>query len=94
MVEVPVEVIRETIVEVQVPGEPKAGLSVPPRSLRRISSPYRDKAKELVTRAELFAETTGEYKRHWVYSNLIKAYPNARKSDLGFVIEMVIQESL
>lgn len=51
------------------------------------------RATELVRQAELFAEgTSGEYKRHWVYARLQKAFPSARGRVLSLAIERAVQE--
>ena len=36
-------------------------------------------------------ESSGEYKRHWVYAQLIKEFPDVRKRDIAFAIEKVLQ---
>jgi hypothetical protein len=40
---------------------------------------------------EVYPETSGEYKRHQVYSRLIKTYPKISKKDLGYVIEAALR---
>lgn len=50
-------------------------------------------AARLVAQAETFAEgTSGEYKRHWVYAQMRKAYPDVRGRMIGLAIEQAVQE--
>ncbi len=71
------------------PQEPAVRyIAVPPTP-----SPYSVAAGTFVRKVEAeLTDQTGEYKRHIVYSRLIKQYPDARKRDLAFAIEQVMQE--
>ena len=53
-------------------------------------------ARDLVIREETqsAAGTSGEYKRHNVYSRLMKLYPNMRKVDLSIAIDTAVKENL
>lgn len=45
----------------------------------------------LVRRAETLADgTSGEYKRHWVYGQLIRTYPTTPRHHLGLWIEEAV----
>lgn len=47
----------------------------------------------LVARADAFAEgTSGEYKRHAVYAQLLKEFPDRDGRDLSLAIELALQE--
>lgn len=46
----------------------------------------------LLVQAQQSRDASGENKRHQVYAALIKTFPDARKRDLGFAIERVLQE--
>lgn len=49
-------------------------------------------ADALIHQADLLAgDPSGEYRRHWVYSRLIKRFPERRKRDVSFAIEMALQ---
>lgn len=53
---------------------------------------HEDHASKLVLEAEKkWPEASGEYKRHQVYSQLLKAFPMASKRDLAYAIELAIQ---
>lgn len=48
-------------------------------------------AKELVTQVELiYKEQSGEYKRHQVYSKLLKKYPEETKREIALAIEIAM----
>ena len=52
-----------------------------------------EKAVALVRKAEQFAPgTTGEYKRAWAYGKLLKLLPAEKKSNVGLLIELAVQE--
>jgi hypothetical protein len=56
--------------------------------------PHQVLADALVAEAEQkWPGTSGEHKRHQVYSQLIKAFPGIRRRDLGLAIELAIQRS-
>lgn len=63
----------------------------------KIDPPYSKKlwnrTLELIKAAESFENASGEYKRHRVYAQLIKDFPSLKKSDIAFLIEVVIQSS-
>jgi hypothetical protein len=40
---------------------------------------------------ETYLEQSGEYKRHQVFSKLIKTYPNVSKKELGLAIELAVR---
>lgn len=48
-------------------------------------------AWQLVELAERIPETSGEYKRHWVYARLLKDFPMRPKRDAALAIELAIQ---
>lgn len=68
------------------------------RWLRRMATwidPSHDallEAARVRTRAWAPHDCSGEHKRHQVYAALIKAFPGARKRDIAFAIERVLQE--
>ena len=48
-------------------------------------------AKRLCNVAEaIHTDQSGEYKRHQVFSRLIKAFPAAKKRELGLAIEVAV----
>lgn len=49
------------------------------------------RAKQLVAEAEQLKDVSGEYKRHVVYSQLIKEFPNVSKRILSMQIEKALQ---
>lgn len=52
--------------------------------------PLDRRAADLVARAERLAGTSGEYRRHWVYARLVKAFPDRPKRDAGMAIERAL----
>ncbi len=44
---------------------------------------------QLIRDAEAVADTSGEYKRHCVYSRLIKEFPTFTRAQLALAIEVV-----
>jgi len=52
-----------------------------------------NRARELVHIADLRSAegTTGEYKRHNVYSRLLKEFPEVPKRDVGLAIELAVR---
>lgn len=57
------------------------------------SSPYRDITTALIADAEArFGAGFGDAKRRDVYAALLKRFPQARKRDLAYAIEQVLQE--
>lgn len=57
------------------------------------TDPYRDMTRALIAEAEQrFGAGFGEAKRRDVYAGLMKCFPQARKRDLAFEIERVLQE--
>jgi len=55
--------------------------------------PLRDRTRQLTRQAdELAPGTSGEYKRHMVYSRLMKEFPQVEKRRLSLTIEQVLQE--
>jgi hypothetical protein len=49
-----------------------------------------EEARRLILLAE-DTHKTGEWKRHWVYSKLIKAFPETEKRDLALAIEVALR---
>lgn len=48
--------------------------------------------RELIAQAAKFAEGTApDYKRAWVFKHLVKAFPDRRQRELGWLIEEVIR---
>lgn len=57
------------------------------------TSPYIAIAKTLIDQAEArLGAGFGDAKRRDVYARLMKEFPEARKRDLAFVIEQVLQD--
>lgn len=57
------------------------------------TSPYHDITTALIAEAEArFGAGFGEAKRRDVYAALMKRFPQARKRDLAYAIEQVLQE--
>ena len=56
-------------------------------------NPLKDRALELIIAVDSFQDTSGEYKRHKVYAQLIKEFPAVTHRDLGFLIELILQEN-
>jgi hypothetical protein len=56
-----------------------------------ISNPLLDTTRELVKELNT-VQATGEYKRHVVYAELQKRFPDERHRDLSLAIETVCQE--
>lgn len=55
--------------------------------------PYRDLTRALIAEAEgRFGAGFGDAKRRDVYAALMKRFPDARKRDLAYAIERVLQE--
>jgi len=55
-----------------------------------VLDPVQALASQLITQANALMDTTGEYRRHWVYAKLIKAFPDRRKRDLSMAIEVAV----
>ena len=53
--------------------------------------PVFERVKTLVSEME-FLQVSGEYKRHTVYSRLLKDFPLIEKSRLSLLIELALQE--
>jgi hypothetical protein len=65
-----------------------------PVKQEKVTTPVYIRAKALIGEAEGFAEgTSGEYKRHYVYAQLLKEFPEESRRNLGFLIEQVLQEA-
>jgi len=65
------------------------GLFMTPKS----PDPLRDRTRVLTKQADQLAPgTSGEYKRHKVYSQLMKEFPQVEKRRLSLTIEQVLQE--
>lgn len=47
---------------------------------------------ELINAADTFTDASGEFKRHKVYAQLIKEFPELRHRDIALLIEVVMQE--
>lgn len=46
---------------------------------------------ELVAQADaLPGEPSGEFKRHWVYAKLVKAFPDRQRREVGLAIEQAV----
>ena len=52
---------------------------------------YANRAFDLVKKYDTVKES-GEYKRHQVFSRLIKELPQAEKKNLGLAIELAVQK--
>lgn len=64
----------------------------PPKEVLHEEPPVYKRALELCRGAETFAPgTSGEYKRHQVYSKLIKEFPEIARKDLGLIIEQAVR---
>lgn len=58
-----------------------------------VPDPYRDITTALIAEAEArFGAGFGEAKRRDVYAALMKRFPQAKKRDLAYAIERVLQE--
>jgi len=53
--------------------------------------PLKARATVLINAAESF-DASGEYKRHKVYAQLLKEYPDQKKHDLALIMELIIQD--
>ncbi len=49
------------------------------------------RASVLVRQAEALQDVSGEWKRHQVYAQLMKEYPEVSKRDISLVIEQTLQ---
>ena len=78
--EVPVEIVREVEVRVEVP--------VPQYPVPRL---LIDVAKELELHWEL-TDISGEAKRHQVYARMIKLFPAEERQDIALAIEYGLRE--
>ena len=57
-----------------------------------VEDPALWRVRELVSAQESAGGPSGEYKRHQVYARLLKEFPERRKRDLAYLIELVIRE--
>lgn len=48
-------------------------------------------AMQIVYNLRLFPDTSGEWKRHQAYANLIKKFPEVKRQDLALAIEWAVQ---
>lgn len=56
-------------------------------------NPFHDRIRHLIALVEArFGAGFGEAKRRDVYAQLMKDFPEAKKRDLSFAIEQVLQE--
>ena len=62
----------------------------PPELLPEDPALWRVRA--LVKEQETMDGPSGEYKRHQVYAKLLKEFPERRRRDLAYLIEVAIQE--
>jgi hypothetical protein len=58
-----------------------------------ILDPFETHVRDLIREKERL-NVDGEYKRHMVYAELIKRFPNMRKRDIALAIEVAIQKYL
>lgn len=74
------------LVEALLDVEPPPGY-IPEQEIIKVALP-------LVKAAEKFAEgTSGEFKRHWVYSQLLKQFPRHPKHFVGLLLEQAVAAS-
>lgn len=67
----------------------------PPKPIAYEPHPYRDITNALIAEAEVrFGAGFGDAKRRDVYAALMKRFPTARKRDLAYAIEQVLQEGV
>lgn len=58
-----------------------------------VDSTLYKRAGQLIQAAESFVNSSSEYKRHKVYAQLVKEFPNNKVRDIAYVIELVIQRT-
>ncbi len=57
----------------------------------RLEDAFITRVRELVSHAHGFAPgTSGQYKRDYVYSRLLKEFPEKVKAEIGLAIELVV----
>ena len=60
-------------------------------ALTLVDRPLLDRAVALTKEAADQAEVTGEWKRHQVYARLLDEFPETRKRDLAYAIELALR---
>lgn len=65
----------------------------PPPPPKRVRTPYADTTRLFMEQAEIrLGPGFGDAKRRDVYAALMKVFPQARKRDLAYAIEQIMQE--
>jgi len=60
-------------------------------ALTLVDQPLLDRAGQLAKQATALTDTTGEWKRHQVYAALIDEFPDRKKRDLAYAIELTLR---
>ena len=60
-------------------------------ALTLVDQPLLDRAGQLAKEATALTDTTGEWKRHQVYASLIDEFPDRRRRDLAYAIELALR---
>jgi hypothetical protein len=60
-------------------------------ALTLVDRPLLDRALALTKEADAQADVTGEWKRHQVYASLIDEFPDRRRRDLAYAIELALR---
>jgi len=60
-------------------------------ALTLVDRPLLDRAVEFVKEADTLADVTGEFRRHQVYAKLQDEFPDRKKRDLAYAIELALR---